>query len=59
MTWFAAGNLPPALRRPRVLWPLVAGVVAAGVSASAVQAGYWLDEETLFRHTLDVTTGNC
>ena len=39
--------------------PVLAGAAAvACVAATWVQIGYWRSSETLFRHALDVTTGN-
>jgi tetratricopeptide (TPR) repeat protein len=58
LVWLAAEGLPAPLRRPAVLGPAAAAALAALAAASAVQAGYWRDSETLFSRTLAVTSGN-
>src|SRR5512139_2157727 len=53
------GDLSQGLpSRREVLAVLAAGVVAASAAATWRQIGYWRDNLTLYRHTLEVTTGN-
>ena len=44
--------------RKTVLAVLAAGIIAASAAGTWRQIGYWRDNLTLYRHTLDVTTGN-
>lgn len=58
----AAWGIPPLLngfRRRRLICAVlaVAAISAAGV-ITRQQLGYWHDDITLYRHTLDITSGN-
>jgi tetratricopeptide (TPR) repeat protein len=59
MVAWGAADLTRNLQHQKVVLALLAGVV---ISASAAltwqQLGYWRDNISLFRHTLQVTTGN-
>jgi tetratricopeptide (TPR) repeat protein len=44
--------------RKAVLAVLAAGIIAASAAGTWRQAGYWKDNLTLYRHTLEVTDGN-
>jgi hypothetical protein len=58
LVWLAAEELP-ARRRPAAGRGALAGAVLASfAAATVVQAGFWRDSETLFRHALSVTTRN-
>ena len=56
---WGAGDLSEGWRhRKAVLAALAAAVVGAMTVATWRQVGYWRDDLTLYRHTLEVTTGN-
>jgi Flp pilus assembly protein TadD len=57
MIIWAAGDWLP---RRAALWPAVLGwlAVAACMAATRLQAGYWTNSETLFRHALEITPGD-
>jgi Tfp pilus assembly protein PilF len=58
VAWFA-GEASAKLRLPKIV-PATAGVVVLVVLLlmTRTQTGYWKNNESLFRHTLDVTTDN-
>ncbi len=58
VAWLA-GEAIARLRLPKIV-PATAGAVVLVVLLliTKVQTGYWKDSESLFRHTLDVTTNN-
>ena len=58
VAWFA-GEASAKLRLPKIV-PATAGVVilVALLLMTRTQTGYWKNNESLFRHTLDVTTDN-
>jgi tetratricopeptide (TPR) repeat protein len=58
VTWLA-GEAVAKLRLPKIV-PAITGVVILVVLLliTRMQVGYWKDSESLFRHTLDVTTNN-
>jgi len=58
VVWFAAEELPPLVHRSAVLVLAAAATIAALAATTVVQEGRWRDSETLFRHTLALTSGN-
>ncbi|NTW60399.1 MAG: hypothetical protein HGA43_14690, partial [Nitrospirae bacterium] len=59
ITWEVSERLSSLRVPPRVLWAssLLVIVVLAGLTWR--QLGFWRDHETLFRHAISVTKGNC
>ena len=56
---WGASSVAAAWRYQRVLAGAAGGIAVAALSlAAAVQVSYWRDSETLFTHTLKVTTRN-
>jgi tetratricopeptide (TPR) repeat protein len=56
---WAVPDLLQGWRRRQAILAILAGVVLTASSAVTWrQVGYWKDNLTLYRHTLDVTTGN-
>lgn len=52
-------NLTKRLQHQKTLLALIAGVViAASAALTWSQSGYWRDDISLYRHTLQVTSGN-
>jgi tetratricopeptide (TPR) repeat protein len=58
LVWHAAETLPRRWGASPFPPLAAAALLAAAIGASAVQAGYWSDSETLFRRTLAVTREN-
>ena len=58
VAWLA-GEISAKSRLPKIV-PAVTGtaVLLALLLMTRAQVGYWKDSESLFRHTLDVTTNN-
>ena len=58
VAWLA-GKIVEKLRLPKIV-PAITGVVIMVVLIliTRIQVGYWKDSESLFRHTLDITTNN-
>ena len=58
ITW-EIGAWVTRLRLPRAIIGTAAGLVLATLMVfSSIQTSYWYDSETLWRHTLSVTSGN-
>jgi tetratricopeptide (TPR) repeat protein len=58
VVWLAASLVPRLTARPFV-WPAIASVVVVAYGAAAcVQASYWHDSVSLFRHAVDVGEKN-
>ena len=58
VTWLLADSLSRWRLGPTALTAAGVAVVALCLGLARMQAGYWKDSETLFRHSLAVTTGN-
>jgi protein O-mannosyl-transferase len=58
LVWFAAELPLTGWRRSAALGGFAGSALAALTVASAVQASYWKDSETLFRRTLAITKDN-
>jgi tetratricopeptide (TPR) repeat protein len=60
MAAWGVTNLTKGLQHHRGILALLAGtVIIASAALTWQQLGYWRDSISLFRHTLQVTTGNC
>jgi protein O-mannosyl-transferase len=59
VVWLAAGIITK-LRLPKIIPAITGAVILMSlILITRVQVGYWKDSESLFKHTVDVTTGNC
>jgi tetratricopeptide (TPR) repeat protein len=58
VTWGVADLAKGARHRQLVAALLAVAVISASAAITRRQLGYWQDSATLFRHTLQVTTGN-
>ncbi len=56
--WCFEGALPGQRFRSTMTVIVAIGLLGASVLLSRIQVGYWKDNETLFRHALDVTRDN-